>query len=34
MRLGRKSLKWDPVQEQIVGDDEAVKMLSQPHPAP
>ena len=34
MRLGRKSLKWDPVKEQIVGDDEAAKMLSQPYRAP
>jgi hypothetical protein len=23
MRLGRKSLRWDPRTEQIVGDDEA-----------
>jgi predicted dehydrogenase len=28
MRLGRESLKWDPVTEQITGDPEASKMLS------
>lgn len=28
MRLGRESLKWDPVTEQISGDPEASKMLS------
>jgi len=30
MRLGRKSLKWDPKRERIVGDDEAAKLLSRP----
>ena len=25
MRLGRKSLQWDPRTEQIIGDDEAVE---------
>ncbi len=34
MRLGRKSLKWDPDKEQIVGDPEAAKMLSRPYRAP
>ncbi len=34
MRLGRKSLRWDPVKEQIVGDDEAAKMLSRPYREP
>jgi hypothetical protein len=31
MRLGRKSLRWDPETEQVVGDDEAAKMLSRPY---
>ncbi|WP_165226347.1 Gfo/Idh/MocA family protein [Aquisphaera insulae] len=31
MRLGRKSLKWDPRTEQIIGDDEASRMLSRPY---
>jgi predicted dehydrogenase len=31
MRLGRKSLRWDPRTEQIIGDDEASKMLSRPY---
>ena len=30
MRLHRKSLKWNPDTEQILGDDEAAKMLSPP----
>lgn len=30
MRLGREKLKWDPVREQILGDDEAAEMLSRP----
>jgi predicted dehydrogenase len=34
MRLGRKSLRWDPRTEQIVGDDEASKMLSRPYREP
>jgi predicted dehydrogenase len=34
MRLGRKSLRWDPRTEQIVGDDEASKMLSRPYRDP
>jgi hypothetical protein len=34
LRLGRKKLKWDPVKEQIVGDDEAARMLSRPYRAP
>ena len=34
MRLGRKKLRWDPVEEQILGDDEATKMLSRPYRAP
>ena len=33
MRLGR-TLKWDPVAERFVGDDEANKMLSRPQRAP
>ena len=28
MRLGRETLRWDPRTEQIIGDDEAAKMLS------
>jgi predicted dehydrogenase len=34
MRLGRKSLKWDPAKEQIIGDEEAAKMLSRTYRAP
>ncbi len=34
MRLGRKSLRWDPVKEQILGDADAAKMLSRPYRAP
>jgi predicted dehydrogenase len=34
MRLGRKSLRWDPRTEQIIGDDEASKMLSRPYRDP
>jgi hypothetical protein len=33
MRLNRK-LKWDPVREQFLGDDEANGMLSRPMRAP
>jgi predicted dehydrogenase len=31
MRLGRESLKWDPDSEQIIGDDEAARMLGRPY---
>jgi predicted dehydrogenase len=34
MRLGREKLRWDPRTEQIVGDDEAAKMLSRPYRDP
>ncbi len=34
MRLGRKTLRWDPAKEQILGDDEAAKMLSRPYREP
>jgi predicted dehydrogenase len=34
MRLGRKSLRWDPRSERIVGDDEAAKLLSRPYRDP
>jgi predicted dehydrogenase len=34
MRLKRDKLRWDPRTEQIVGDDEAAKMLSRPYRAP
>jgi predicted dehydrogenase len=34
MRLGREKLRWDPRTEQIIGDDEAAKMLSRPYRAP
>jgi predicted dehydrogenase len=34
MRLGRKTLKWDPEKEKILGDDEAAKMLSRPYREP
>jgi predicted dehydrogenase len=34
MRLKRKKLKWDPAKEQIVGDDEAAKMLGRTYRAP
>jgi len=34
MRLGRSSLKWDPAKEQIIGDDDAARMLSRPHRSP
>ena len=27
MRLDREKLQWDPDTEQIIGDDEAAKML-------
>ena len=33
MRLRRK-IRWDPQQEQILGDDEASRMLSRPMRAP
>jgi predicted dehydrogenase len=33
VRLGRK-IKWDPVKEQIVGDEEANAMISRPYRAP
>jgi hypothetical protein len=32
--LGRERLRWDPRAEQILGDDEAAKMLSRPYRAP
>jgi len=34
MRLKREKLRWDPRTEQIIGDDEAAKMLSRPYRAP
>jgi predicted dehydrogenase len=34
MRLGRERLRWDPRTEQIIGDDEASKMLTRPYRAP
>lgn len=34
LRLGRKKLRWDPIEEQIVGDAEAAKMLSRPYREP
>ncbi len=34
MRLGRAKLRWDPRTEQIIGDDEAAKMLSRQNRAP
>jgi predicted dehydrogenase len=34
LRLNRKKLRWDPVKEQILGDDEAAKMLSRPYREP
>ncbi len=34
MRLGRKSLRWDPRTEQVIGDEEASKMLSRPYRDP
>lgn len=33
VRLGRK-IPWDPVKQEIVGDEEAQRMLSRPHRAP
>jgi predicted dehydrogenase len=30
IRLGRKSLRWDPAAEKIIGDPEASKLLSRP----
>ena len=33
IRLGRK-IRWDPSKEQIVGDEEAAKMVSRPYRAP
>jgi predicted dehydrogenase len=32
-RLGRK-IRWDPAKEQIVGDEDAAKMLSRPYRSP
>ena len=34
MRLGRETLRWDPRTEQIIGDDEAAKMLNRPYRDP
>ena len=34
MRLSRQKLRWDPRTEQIIGDDEASKMLTRPYRAP
>jgi predicted dehydrogenase len=34
MRLRRARLRWDPRTEQIIGDDEAARMLSRPYRAP
>jgi predicted dehydrogenase len=34
MRLGRSSLKWDPDQEKILGDEAAAKMLRRDYRAP
>ena len=34
MRLNREKLRWDPRTEQIVGDDEASKMLSRSYRSP
>jgi hypothetical protein len=32
-RLGRK-IRWDPAKEQIVGDEEAARMVSRPYRSP
>jgi predicted dehydrogenase len=34
LRLNRQKLRWDPRTEQIVGDDEAAKMLNRPFREP
>jgi predicted dehydrogenase len=34
MRLNRSNLRWDPRTEQIIGDDEAAKMLKRPYRSP
>jgi hypothetical protein len=34
MRLNRQKLRWDPRTEQIIGDDEASRMLSRPYRSP
>jgi predicted dehydrogenase len=34
MRLKREKLAWDPRTEQIIGDDEAARMLNRPYRAP
>jgi predicted dehydrogenase len=34
IRLGRKSLRWDPRTERIIGDEEATRMLSRPYRDP
>jgi hypothetical protein len=34
IRLGGRPLRWDPVQQVFVGDDEANAMLSRPMRSP
>jgi predicted dehydrogenase len=34
MRLNREKLRWDPRTEQVIGDDEAARMLSRPYRTP
>jgi hypothetical protein len=34
MKLGGRKLNWDPVNEVVVGDDEATKLINVPMRAP
>jgi hypothetical protein len=34
MKLGGRKLRWDPVKEVFIGDDEANAMRSRPQRAP
>jgi len=34
LRLGRKSLRWDPAAERVIGDEEADAMRSRPMRGP
>jgi hypothetical protein len=34
MKLGGRTLKWDPVKGRVIGDDEANKLLARPYRKP